>query len=55
MGGKILETYTEKTEKRTRKELVNAVNDIRNGLSSAELKKKYSTETIKAPKLSHRL
>ena len=50
MGGKILESYTEKTEKRTRKELINAVNDIRNGLSSAELKKKYSTETIRAAK-----
>ena len=50
MGGKVLETYTEKTERRTRKEMADAVKDIRKGLSSAELKKKYSAETIRVAK-----
>jgi len=50
MGGKVLETYTEKTEKRARKEIHAAAKDIRNGLSSVELKKKYSAETIRVAK-----
>ena len=50
MGGKILESYTEKTEKRARKEMLEAVKDIKNGMNSASLKKKYSSETIKIAK-----
>ena len=50
MGGKILESYTEKTEKRIRREMANAVKDIRKGLTAEELKKKYSAETLKVAK-----
>ena len=54
MGGKVLETYTEKTLKRGIKEgqknLASAVNDIRNGIQPAELRKKYSADTIKLAK-----
>ena len=50
MGGKILESYTEKTERRTRREMTNAVKDIAGGMKMSELKKKYSAETIKSAK-----
>ncbi len=50
MGGKVLETYTEKTFKAGGKSVVSAVNDIRNGMKPAELKKKYSADTIKMAK-----
>ena len=50
MGGKILESYTEKTERKAKKEMVAAVKDIRDGVKPAELKKKYSAETIKLAK-----
>ncbi len=50
MGGKVLETYTEKTFKAGGKSVVAAVNDIRKGVKLAELKKKYSSDTIKMAK-----
>ncbi|MBR6316453.1 MAG: hypothetical protein IKR58_05580 [Lachnospiraceae bacterium] len=50
MGGKILESYTERTEKNAQKKIVEAVKDIRKGLNSAELKKKYSADTIRLAK-----
>lgn len=50
MGGKILESYTEKTRRNSQKELANAVRDISSGVEPAELKKKYDAETIKNAK-----
>ena len=50
MGGKILESYTEKAEKKGAQKVVAAVKDIRDGVKPAELKKKYSAETIKLAK-----
>ena len=50
MGGKVLELYSEKTEKRARREMANCIKDIRNGVKSAELKKKYNADTIKLAK-----
>ena len=47
MGGKVLELYSEKKLREGKKEIVSAVKDIRNGLKPAELKGKYSSETIK--------
>ena len=48
MNGKILPTLEEKIRKRTQKEIVAAVKDIRNGLSLEDLKKKYSEFIISA-------
>ena len=50
MGGKILETYTEKTFKAGGKNVVAAVNDIRSGMKPAELKKKYTADILKMAK-----
>ena len=50
MGGKILESYTEKTEKRARKEMADCIKDVRNGMTSSELKKKYTSDTIRLAK-----
>ncbi len=50
MGGKILESFTEKAEKNGAKKVVSAVKDIRNGIKTEDLKKKYSAETIKLAK-----
>ena len=50
MGGKILESFTEKTERKAKKEMVSAVKDIRKGVKTEDLKKKYSAETIKLAK-----
>jgi len=47
MGGKILESFTEKTERNGKLKVANAVKDIGKGINSAELKKKYDAETIK--------
>ena len=47
MGGQILKSYTEKTFKAGEKNVVSAVNDIRKGVKPAELKKKYSADTLK--------
>ncbi len=50
MGGKILESFTEKTERKAKKEMVSAVKDIRKGVKTEDLNKKYSAETIKLAK-----
>ena len=50
MGGKILESFSEKKIREGEKGIVSAVKDIRNGLKPAELKKKYSPETIRLAK-----
>ena len=50
MGGKVLETYTEKTLKKGARNLASAVKDIRNGVKVAELKEKYDADTIKLAK-----
>ena len=50
MGGKILESFTEKTERNGQKKLADAVKDIRKGVKPEELKKKYSADTIKMAK-----
>ena len=50
MGGKVLETYTEKTLKKGARNLASAVKDIRNGVKTAELKEKYDADTIKLAK-----
>lgn len=50
MGGKILESHTEKAMKQGEKNLASAVKDIREGLTATELKKKYSADTIKLAK-----
>jgi len=50
MGGQILESFSETKIKEGQKTLVAAVKDIRNGVKPAELKKKYSAETIRMAK-----
>lgn len=50
MGGKILESFSEKERKKGKKELSAAIKDIASGMKSADLKKKYSAETIKEAK-----
>ena len=50
MGGKILESFSEKERRAGEKGIVSAVKDIRNGVKTSELKKKYSEETIKRAK-----
>ena len=54
MGGQILELHSEKVKRIAKeegqKELAEAIKDVRNGLKPADLKKKYSSETIKLAK-----
>lgn len=55
MGGKILETFSEKKAREGKKELTAAMKDIVNGVKPAELRKKYNSETIKMAKDSIKL
>ena len=55
MGGKILETVTQKSFREGGKAVSSAVKDIVNGVKTAELKKKYDSETIKLAKDSIKL
>ena len=50
MGGKILDTFEEKTRKESSKMIYSAVKDIKNGVKSAELKSKYPADIIKMAK-----
>ena len=50
MGGQILESYTEKTRKKSERNLASAIRDVRKGKKPAELKEKYSSDTIKLAK-----
>ena len=50
MGGRILDTFEEKTRKECFKMLYSAVKEIKSGIKSAELKNKYPADIIKTAK-----
>lgn len=50
MGGQLLELHTDKVKRQAKKELADAIKDIRNEVKPAELKKKYPADTIKLAK-----
>ena len=50
MGGKILESFSEKKIKEGSKLVYSAVKDIKNGVKSSELKSKYPADVIKMAK-----
>ena len=50
MGGKVLETFSEKKIKEGSRMVYSAAKDIKSGMKSADLKNKYPTEVIKMAK-----